>query len=89
MSFRAGLRPVANLQPFRATFKQNFQRNFSQNFRQQFKQGGKRWQDTTAGAGAQGAKKESSNPFSWNSPVGPKTVHFWYGLSLNFMGEKY
>jgi hypothetical protein len=85
MSFRAGLRPVASLQPFRATFKHNAQqRNFTQHFRQKFGKGGRRWQSTTAGEGAQGAKKENRNPFDLNSPVGPKTVHFWYVTSACF-----
>ncbi|KAF2669074.1 UPF0041-domain-containing protein [Microthyrium microscopicum] len=62
MSFRPGLRS------FRAAF---------QNFRTANRQTvGRRWQ-TTAEAPPPPPPKENLNPLSWNSPVGPKTVHFW------------
>jgi hypothetical protein len=76
MSFRPGLRSA--FQPIRNVFRQTFNR-------QPF---GKRWQSATAdpvGATAEAAaeaaakaEKAKLNPFAWNSPVGPKTVHFWY-----------
>lgn len=70
MSFRAGFRPVRAFAPFRTTFRQTFS---------------KRWESTipgeaTAEAAKETLKKEKAklNPFAWDSPVGPKTVHFWY-----------
>jgi len=46
-----------------AGFRTAFRRTFN-----------RRWQSSTT---AEQPVKENSNPFSWNSPVGPKTVHFW------------
>jgi hypothetical protein len=67
MSFRPGFRTFGSaFQPFRNAFRQSF---------------GRRWQSATAEAApAAKAEKEKLNPFSWNSPVGPKTVHFWYAF---------
>jgi len=61
MSFKAGFRPLRAFHSFRTTFRQSFSR---------------RWQ-TTASDSATAPVKENRNPFDWNSPVGPKTVHFW------------
>jgi hypothetical protein len=64
MAARAGLRALRF-----STFRQTFQQSFA-----------RRWQSTVPEAGVplEAVKKpESTNPFAWSSPVGPKTVHFW------------
>jgi hypothetical protein len=68
MSSRVGLRFLANS---RAAFR-NFRQNVSNNK-------GFRFSSTEASAAGAG---ESQNAFQrmWNSPVGFKTVHFWYVL---------
>jgi hypothetical protein len=64
-----GLRPLRTaFQPLRSTLRKPVTR---------------RWQSSTPeSAPAAAPKAESNNPFSWNSPVGPKTVHFWYVAPL-------
>jgi hypothetical protein len=61
MSFRPGFRS------FRNAFA-----GFRAANRNGFSSFGRRYQDAAAAA-----EKEKLNPFAWNSPVGPKTVHFW------------
>jgi hypothetical protein len=64
MPFRMGLRPLRTaFQPFRSVLVR--------------KPAARRWQSSTPEP-APVAPKASNNPFAWNSPVGPKTVHFWY-----------
>lgn len=62
-------------------------------FRSQFftpafrRSAGRRWQSSDAGTGTGGAGGTSGAPHeswfqkAWNSPVGVKTVHFWYSPS--------
>jgi mitochondrial pyruvate carrier 2 len=59
-------------------------------FRSQFftpafrRSAGRRWQSSDAGTGTGGAGGTSGAPNeswfqkAWNSPIGVKTVHFWY-----------
>jgi hypothetical protein len=54
-------------------------RNFGQNVRNQSK--GFRFQSTDASAAA--GEQQSTFQKMWNSPVGVKTVHFWYGFSIS------
>jgi hypothetical protein len=58
-----GIRPLRAFQSFRHTFRKPLSR---------------RWQSSAQESAQAQAKPETNNPFSWNSPVGPKTVHFWY-----------
>ncbi|CAK4034265.1 UPF0041-domain-containing [Lecanosticta acicola] len=65
MSARFGLRATQALRP---AFRQNINSNL------RFAQ--RRAQSTAAEAG-EATKNESAFSKLWNSPVGPKTVHFW------------
>lgn len=51
----------------------------AQTSRATFRQAGRRFQSTAA----PGAAQESWVKKMWDSPVGLKTVHFWYALSLS------
>lgn len=82
MSFRPGFRSSlgsSTFQTFRNTFRQTL---------------GRRWQSVTADAtqtvdnAAAKVQKEKLNPFAWNSPVGPKTVHFWFVVILLLNSSK-
>lgn len=66
MSSRVGLRFLANSRAALRNFRQNVSNNK-----------GFRFSSTEASAAGTG---ESQNAFQrmWNSPVGLKTVHFWY-----------
>lgn len=71
MSSRVGLRFLANSRAAFRTFRQNVSNNSK----------GFRFSSTEASAAGAG---ESQNAFQrmWNSPVGFKTVHFWYVHSI-------
>jgi hypothetical protein len=60
-------------------FTQQFSR--SSNFKNQFRGQSKRWQSTAAPGGQPSWFKRM-----WDSPIGLKTVHFWYvGLKMGKM----
>jgi mitochondrial pyruvate carrier 2 len=74
-SSRLGLRFFANS---RAAFRNSFRQNGSKGFR---------FQSTEASAA--GAEPQSVFQKMWNSPVGVKTVHFWYTHTLSLSREDY
>lgn len=68
-TIHAGAGPFASSPAFRARFTQQARNG-----------GGHRWNSGGPGAGAAGSEEAQQSFWkrTWNSPIGVRTVHFWY-----------